>query len=142
MSGNQPPPLTQPINILNFGPYLGQVLSIVQAQQLQIQSLLQNQQTLLQNDTNLAQNQEKIWQQVETVTSTVNAFNANLSNTIDLLVVTIAGLGDVATVTLQQDEIALLQKILSVVTNAPVSQDVDLENVFATPTNPPTKPGP
>jgi hypothetical protein len=138
-----PDALSQPINIFNFGSYLGQVLAIVQdiAQSVAAIIFTQNEATVTENL--LATNQVALQNQVTLLTQQVAALAATVGNTVNLLLVTIEGLGNVATAPLQQEEITLLEEIAqNVAPTRPVELGLDFTNVTSTKQSAPTGAGP
>ena len=134
------PPLEQPINLFNIGSYVGQVLAVVTTIQADIQASQAAQSTLLTDGAAIIAGQASLSAQVASLESIATNLATALNNATDLLMIAVQGLGDVATASLQQQEIELLTKIWRAVSHQTVG--IDTEDAVTEPQPTPTNPGP
>lgn len=138
-----PGPL-QPINIINFGGYVQQILdntnSLLQDAQLTLSQL--NNLVVVNNEQTAAQND--LLGLIPPLQAAVNQLIADVTQTVQLLVAAIAALGDVATQQLQQQELQLLQQILQLLQEPLVAKTfgLDLRDATTEPQPTPKIPGP
>lgn len=136
-------PFIQSTNVLNFGPVLDQVLAIVEQLTQSLNTVIFNQNQRAAIDDSIATNQTIIQQQITALVEQVTTLSGNVGDTVLLLEAALAALGNVATTTLQQQEISLLEEIaLNVAPTRPVSLGLDFTNVVFTKQLAPTRPGP
>lgn len=118
-----------PITILNFTYYIGQILNAVIANQANWKVITDNQNTSQQNElsiTNILRDQTAA---IAGLSGQVAVLNTNIVNVVSLMQAIIDGLGGVATSDVQQQEVALLAKIVQFIDQTgPIALGLDLSN--------------
>lgn len=136
---NSPPPIT----IFNFPTYVGNLLAAVATMQSDVTQSLANQAVLNSNQQNALINIAAIAANVTEIGNVVNNLVGAIQNTVNLLEVVINAMAPIATQAEQQQLLTIVNKILAIISASfPVTQDIDLTKVIATPTIPPKQPGP
>lgn len=132
-----------PITILNFTYYIGQILAAVTANQANWKVVTDNQNTSQQNELSIMNILRDQTAAIAGLSGQVAVLNTNIVNVVSLMQAIIDGLGGVATSDVQQQEVALLTKIVQFIDQTgPIALGLDLSNSTAEPQAAPSKSGP